>query len=127
MLMATPGNDPETSILLTQSNACYSFDNQFVENISNHRLRGNVWEIVHIRPRTQKCGGGSKTTMVFDWDKLPLCVEQHLSPLEKFYIITSKVNFYPSYSHLFKNLGNLRVRSPISVGTISTHFDSIWK
>lgn len=94
MLMASPGNDPETSILLTHSNACFSFDNQFLENITNHRLRGIVWEIVHIRPRMQKCGGVSKTTMAFDSDKLPLCIEQHLSPLEKFYIITSKVNFF---------------------------------
>jgi hypothetical protein len=96
MLMATPGTEPDSSLLLAQSSACFALGPHFTEYAGQQRLRGNVWEIVHARPRAavvqQQHGAKSmQSRNDEEGERLPLCIEQHLSPVERFYVITSKV------------------------------------
>lgn len=90
ILMATPGTEPDTSIVLAHSTSNFAFNPQLIEYTTHQRIRGNVWEIVHMRPRNQR-DAMLKKQLGKSSDESPLCIEQHLCPLEKFYVITSKV------------------------------------
>ncbi|KAF7639309.1 Nucleoporin_N domain-containing protein [Meloidogyne graminicola] len=88
-LMATPGPDSNSSIILAHSTSCFSHNPQLVEFICFNRIHGSVWSIAHSRQKSILKSRKEKE-VVRHSDEFPLSIEQHLCPMEKFFVISSK-------------------------------------
>uniref|UniRef100_A0A914LFQ5 Nucleoporin Nup133/Nup155-like C-terminal domain-containing protein n=1 Tax=Meloidogyne incognita TaxID=6306 RepID=A0A914LFQ5_MELIC len=87
--MATPGPDSNSSIILAHSTSCFSHNSQLIEFTCFNRIHGSVWSIAHSRQKSLR-KSRKENDIVKQSDEFPLSVEQHLCPIEKFFVISSK-------------------------------------